>query len=79
MLDVEEYERRKEFCEVIKGLSKPEHVEVARILRKNGVQFSENRNGIYFDLTKLPQAVFEELVQFHAFLNKSAAELTTRT
>jgi hypothetical protein len=78
-LDIEEYERRKQFCEVIKGLSRPEYIEVARILRKNNVSFSENRNGMYFDLSKLPQDVFEELVQFHSFLNKSAVELTSRT
>ena len=77
-LEPEEYERRRQFCDVIRNLSRPEHIEVARILRKHGVVFSENRSGIFFDMARLPQEVYEALVQFHSFLGQSEIELSRR-
>jgi hypothetical protein len=77
-IDAEEYERRRLFCDVVKGLNKSEHVEIARILRRNEIQYSENRSGIFFDMAKLPQAVVDELVQFHEFVSQNEAELTRR-
>lgn len=78
-LDPDEYERRRLFCDVIRGLSRPEHIEVARILRKHGVAFSENRSGIFFDMARLSQEVYEELVKFHSFLGQSEVELSRRS
>lgn len=73
-----EYERRRTFIETIKAMSRPEHIEIARILRKHSVAMSENRSGMFFDLTKLSQEVFEELLQFHAFVVRNNEELDKR-
>lgn len=78
-LDPDEYERRRLFCDVIRGLNRSEHIEIARILRKNGITFSENRSGIFFDMARLPQGVYEELVQFHSFVGQSEVELSRRS
>jgi hypothetical protein len=73
-----EYDRRRTFIETIKTMSRPEHIEIARILRKRGIAMSENRSGLFFDMTKLPQEVFEELLQFHEFVLQNNQELDKR-
>ena len=73
-----EYERRRVFCESIKKMSRPEHIEIARILKRNQVPMSENRSGLFFDMAKLPGSVFEEILRFREFVNVSSAELAKR-
>lgn len=77
-MDPVEYERRKSFCEEIKAMSRSEALEIARILRKYKIAVSENRSGIFFDMLKLPQEVFEELLTFREFVQKNNAELEKR-
>lgn len=77
-IDSDEYERRRVFCDVIRGLNRSEHIEIARILRKNEIQFSENRSGIFFDMAKLSQPVYEELVKFYTFVSQNEVELARR-
>lgn len=77
-LNSTEYERRRRFCEALKGMSKPEFIEIARILRRNGVTVSENRSGMFFDMSRLDPAVFEELLQFREFVSQNTTELKKR-
>ena len=77
-LDPTEYARRSEFNEYMKTMDKNSFVEVARILRKHNVAFSENRSGIFFDLATIPQETFEDLVQFRKFIETNAKELEKR-
>jgi hypothetical protein len=77
-LETEEYERRRVFCDSIKDLSKAEHIEIARILRRNGVVISENRSGMFFDMVKLSTDVFDELLQFRSFVNTNTEALKER-
>lgn len=39
---------------------------------------SENRSGLFFDMTKIPGHVFEELLKFHEFVKKNSQELAKR-
>jgi len=73
-----EYERRRAFCEEIKEMGKSEHIEIARILRKHEIQTSENRSGIFFDMVKLPQEVFDALLTFRDFVQQNNEELEKR-
>jgi hypothetical protein len=73
-----EYERRKVFCEEIKAMGRSEALEIARILRKYNIAVSENRSGIFFDMVKLPQEVFEALLTFREFVQKNNTELEKR-
>jgi hypothetical protein len=68
----------KSFCEEIKAMSRSEALEIARILRKHKIAVSENRSGIFFDMLKLPEEVFEELLTFREFVQKNNAELEKR-
>jgi len=73
-----EYERRRIFMEEIKTMGRSEHIEIARILRKNGVKMSENRSGLFFDMCKLPDEVFVELLEFRKFVQQNNQELEKR-
>jgi hypothetical protein len=77
-MDPAEYERRKQFCAEAASMNRSECIEIARILRSHSITVSENRSGVFFDMTKIPQAVFEELVKFRDFVNKNNLELETR-
>jgi hypothetical protein len=77
-MDAAEYARRSAYNDAVKSMSRSEHIEVARILRKHEVPISTNRNGIYFSVDKLPQTVFEELLRFQEFVAKNSAELAKR-
>lgn len=78
LLAPEEYERRKLFLEGLKGLTKAEYIEIVRILRKNEVAYSENANGIFFNVGMLDQHVFEALVKFLDFTQSNRRDLAAR-
>ncbi len=77
-LPTEEYGRRKEFLENMKGLTKPEYIEIVRILQKHEVAFSENQNGIFVNIASLPQTVFDDLERFLLFTATNRQNLSDR-
>jgi hypothetical protein len=77
-LEPGEYERRRVFLEQLKGLTKPEYIEIVRILQKHEVAFSENANGIFFNITLLGQEVFDALVKFLEFTQSNRRDLAAR-
>ena len=56
----------------IKSLVASEYEEVFRIIRKNKESYSENSNGIFFDLSCLPDDAFQHIKEYIQFC------LTTR-
>lgn len=77
-MDPAEYERRRIFMEEVKQMGRSECIEIARILRKNGINMSENRSGLFFDMCKLPESVFAELLEFKKFVQQNNQELEKR-
>jgi hypothetical protein len=75
---MDDYEQRKEFCKEMNTLSRPELEEIYRILRREGGTFSENSNGIFFDVASLPAPVFEALWKFLQFCKSNANDLEER-
>jgi hypothetical protein len=75
----DDYDRRKEFCKDISLLSRPELEELYRILRREGGEFSENSNGIFFDVSSLPTNIFEALWKFIDFCKSNAKNLEERS
>jgi hypothetical protein len=59
-----EYDQRKLFLEDLKTLTKDEYEEIFRILRRNHVEYSENSNGVFFDLVSINNTTFESLQNF---------------
>lgn len=78
-MNTSEYDRRKNFFDEMKTMGRSEHIEIARILRKHNVPTSENRSGIFFDLGKLSNEVFEALLEFRDFVKQNNKELEKRT
>ena len=76
---MEDYEQRKEFCKEITSLSRPELEELYRILRREGGEFSENSNGIFFNVESLPANIFEALWKFLQFCKSNAKDLNERS
>ena len=59
-----EYELKKQMLEEFKLLSKEEYKEIFRIIKHNNIQYSENSNGIFFDLSLCPTDVFQKLLEY---------------
>jgi hypothetical protein len=59
-------------------LSRSELEEIYRILRRENGEFSENSNGIFFDVGTLPASVFEALCKFVEFCKSNAKDLEER-
>jgi hypothetical protein len=78
LLAPDEYERRRAFLDSLKGLTKAEHIEIARILVKHNVAFSENSNGIFFNVGLLDQPTFDALLQFLDFTQFNRRDLAVR-
>jgi hypothetical protein len=57
-------ERKKQFLEELKTLTQDQYGEMFRIIKRNEVEYSENSNGIFFDLNSITDPVFEKLCQF---------------
>jgi hypothetical protein len=74
----DEYERRRNFLEQLKTLTKAECIEIVRILQKHEVTFSENANGIFFNIGMLDQHVFDALLQFLNFTQSNRVDLAER-
>lgn len=77
-ISVAEYERRRDFLETLKTLSKAELVEIVRILQKFEVVYSENTNGIFFNVGMLDQDVFDALLKFMEFTQSNKKVLAAR-
>ena len=78
VLASEEYERRKVFLDNLKGLTKSEYTEIIRILQKHEAAFSENLNGVFFNVCSLTQDVFNALELFIHFTQSNRKNLSDR-
>lgn len=78
VLTISEYEQRKLFSEEVKLLTKNEMEEIYRILKEAKAEYSENSNGVFFDASKLPAEIFEEIQKFMVFCKKNRDEFTLR-
>lgn len=76
--EIEDYEERKMFLENLKTLNKIEQEEVFRILKKNASSFSENSNGIFFDVSRIDTNTFKELLGFLEFCKKNREAFENR-
>jgi hypothetical protein len=52
-MEAQEYEERKLLLEELKRLVKSEQEAIFRLLKSEKAEYSENSNGIFFDVCKL--------------------------
>jgi hypothetical protein len=77
-LSNKDYDLRKQMLSDLKLLSKTEYMKVFELIKKSKVEYSENSNGIFFDLSKVTDDVFQELVLYLEFCKKIRAEQSIR-
>ena len=77
-MDTKEYERRRLFLDSLKKLHTSEYIDIVKILRQEKVDYSENSNGIFFDIAKLPQNIFNVLEKYMDFVHNNRKELAER-
>jgi hypothetical protein len=65
------YEERKKVFDNIKLLVKPEQEELFRIIRKYKESYTENSNGIFFDLGTLTDEAFTRINEYLNFCLKN--------
>ena len=73
----EEYEIRRRFLEDLKLLTKTEHEKIFELLKVDMSDYSENSNGIFFDISKVSQDTFAKLQTYMEFcrtIRKEQAE-----
>ena len=68
------YEDRKVMFENIKILDKPEQEEIFRIIRKTKENYTENSNGIFFDLNSISDESFSLIKEYINFCLKTRQE-----
>ena len=76
--EIEDYDVRKNFLESLKILNKSEKEELFRILSLTKSIYTENSNGIFFDVSKLSTDAFEQMIQFLNFCKKNREEFMSR-
>ena len=76
-----DYEQRKQVLDDIKnqGLTKEEYEELFRIVKRNNIEYSENSNGVFFDLNTVPDDVIEKIMGFLQFCKEQRKSEEVRT
>jgi hypothetical protein len=68
------YEERKRIFDTVKVLVKPEQEEIFRIIRKTKESYTENSNGIFFDLSSISDKAFIQIKEYLDFCLKTRQE-----
>lgn len=68
------YDDKKKVFEDIKYLAKPEQEELFRIIRRTKEPYTENSNGIFFDLTLISDATFLQIKEYLHFCLRTRQE-----
>ena len=73
-----EYEERKQCLEELKTLSKTEHAKIFEIIQQHSTEYSENCNGVFFDLGKLHPDAFKAIKVYLEFCHTIRNEQSVR-
>lgn len=74
----QDYEDRKRCLDELKKLVKSEQEQIFTILKKYKIEYSENSNGIFFDLARVSPEAFEEIQKFLLFCQANRTEFEAR-
>jgi hypothetical protein len=73
-----EFETRKRIFEEIKKFNRTEQEELFRILKRENEEVSENRNGIFFDLTAIKETTLTKIKDWIQFCKTNTSEFEER-
>ena len=77
-LSTQDYEDRKKVLAELKKLVKSEQEQIFLILKRYKVEYSENSNGVFFDMSRVPQEPFEEIHKFLTFCQANRKDFEER-
>ncbi len=77
-LSAQEYEERKRVFAELKKLVKSEQEQIFLILKRYKVDYSENSNGVFFDVCRVPSEPFEEIQKFLVFCQANRKDFEER-
>ncbi len=72
------YDERKQFLDNMGILSRSELEEIFRIIRRHNDIYSENTNGIFFDVSALRSDTFNKLKEFMNYCLQNRSEQENR-
>ena len=67
--------QRRSILEKINSLSSTEHEEILKIVKRHGISFSQNKNGIFFNLSNLDYQILYEIDMFVTYCISNKKEL----
>ena len=68
-------EKLKLLKKEIESLQENEHLEILKIINKSSIKYSENKNGIFVNMNRLPDSIIEEIQNFLNFCKSNKMEL----
>lgn len=68
-------ERLTALKDAIEGLSKAQHVDILRLCNERGIVGTENKNGVFINLTRISEPLIGELEKYLTYINKQEAQL----
>lgn len=74
----DEYEDRKRVLSELKKLVKSEQEQIFLILKRYKLEYSENSNGVFFDMSRIPSEPFDEIQKFLTFCQANRSEFEAR-
>jgi hypothetical protein len=74
----EEYDERKKCLDELKKLVKAEQEQVFLILKRYRVEYSENSNGVFFDLSRVTKEAFTAIQSFLNFCQVNRNDFEAR-
>ena len=61
----------------IENLEKHQHLQNVRIIQKNNIDFTENRNGIFLNMKDLNKKTMKEITQYLKYIEIQQKQLDT--
>jgi hypothetical protein len=61
----------------IENLEKHQHLHIVKIIQKNNIDFTENRNGIFLNMKDLNQETIKEILQYLRYIAIQQKQLDT--
>jgi dsDNA-specific endonuclease/ATPase MutS2 len=75
---VSTYEDRKKMFDTMKILVKSEQEEIYRIIRKSKETYTENSNGIFFDMASISEPSYLQIKEYLDFCLKTREDMDNR-
>ena len=67
--------KKRTLVDKINHLGPTEHMEILKLLKEHGALYTENANGVFFNLTTLEQSAFDKIDEFVEYCCDNKREL----